>query len=47
MGTDGVNSFFVLEPRTAYSSTENKYHIVWASDDNANCVYGTWKHLDQ
>ena len=38
MGTDGVTSFFAFEPRAAYSTTEDKYLIVWAADDNRGSI---------
>ncbi|MEZ4797554.1 MAG: T9SS type A sorting domain-containing protein [Flavobacteriaceae bacterium] len=38
MGTDGVTSFFALDPAVAYNTTDNKYLVVWNADDNRDAV---------
>ena len=38
MGTDGVTSFYALDPQAAYSITENKYLVVWAADDDTGSL---------
>lgn len=38
MGTDGSTSFISFKPKTAYSTIENKYLVVWAADDNRGSI---------